>query len=210
MAATTQRKTRWASTLMIVVLIVVACYWVYLYQQLSLVNADTVAQMAYQRTLDYARTSQPEISKSLRDRAPEVFDFAESQIMQAPAALSAYLRTSALEKTQVVLDNALPAFNKVIDDALLQSRQAMVAAGGNPKDPNQVAQMINNLATQLDAQVKAHYDDIYNEYDLRAAEFVRYLNQLADGKNLEPRQQHLRNIIVSFLAVAEKKKTMPG
>lgn len=206
--AASERKTRWASLILILLLIVIGAYWGYLYQQVSLVNADTVAQIAYQRTLDSVRSSQPQISQALRERAPEIFDYAESQVLQAPAALSSYVRATALEKTQTVLDNAEPTITKVIDDALAQSHQAMIIAGADPKDPAQITRMIDSVANQIDSQIKADFDKVYAEYDARANEFVSYLNQMADGKNLDPRQQHLRNVIVSFLAVAEKRKTV--
>lgn len=201
-----ERKTRRMTILMAVLIIIIAGYWFYIYQQMSLVNAETVTQMAYQRTVEYVHTAQPEVAKALKARAPEVFDYAEAQLMHAPEALSGYLRQAALEKTQTVLDNSEPAISKVIVEALQRSRDAMIASGADPKDPVQIERTIDKMAERIDSEVKAGFDKVYADYNGKADEVVSYLNTLAEGKNLDPRQQHLRNVIVSFLAVAEKRK----
>jgi hypothetical protein len=201
-----ERKTRRMTIMMLILIMVIAGYWSYIYQKVSLINADTVTQMAYQRTLDYVHTQQPEFANALKTRAPEVFNYAEAQLMQAPEAASAYLKRFALERTQFVLDSSEPAISKVITDALQRSRDAMIASGGDPKDPAQVERLIDKMAERVDAEIKTGFDKVYTDYDARAQEAVTYLNTLAEGKNLDRRQQHVRNVVVSFLAVAEKRK----
>ncbi len=194
--------------LMTLLVLIVAGYWSYIYVRTSDINADVAADLAYRSTLEYVNNAPPSVSKALRDQAPGVFDYAEVQILAAPAKVAASIRDSAIHHTQLVLDQAEPRINQVLVDAITHAKTATEKAGFDGKDPAQLDKITGVIADQIRTDVKTSLDQVYNEYVRQAQDAVAYLEKVAAGKDLDPRQQHLRQVIVSFLAVAEKRKTM--
>ena len=194
--------------LMTLLVLIVAGYWSYIYIRTSDINADVAADMAYRRTLAYVNSAPPVLSKALRDQAPAVFDYAEVQILAAPAKVAASIRDAAIRHTQFVLDQSEPRINQVLVDAIAHAKTATEQAGFDGKDPAQLDKITGVIADQIRTDVKKSLDQVYSEYVRQAQDAVTYLEKVAAGKDLDQRQQHLRQVIVSFLAVAEKRKTM--
>jgi hypothetical protein len=205
----TNKRAGRIGMLMTLLVLIVAGYWSYIYIRTSDVNAESAADMVYLRAVDYVKASPPVLSKALRDRAPELFNYAETQLLQSPEIVAGQIRAAALKQTQIVLDQAEPRINQVIVDAIAHAKASSSAAGFDGKDPAQLDKLIDVITRQMQGDVKAALDQVYSQYDQRAQEAVAYLEKVAAGKDLDPRQQHLRQVIASFLAVAEKRKTMP-
>lgn len=194
--------------MMTLLVLFIAGYWSYVYMRTSEVNAEAAADMAYVRTLEYVKSSPPVLSKALRDQAPGVFDYAEMQVLQAPAKVAASIRDAAIGHMQVVLDQAEPRINQVLVDAIGHAKTATENAGFDSKDPAQVDKLTDAIAEQIRTEVKKSLDQVYSEYVRQAQDAVATLEKVAAGKDLDQRQQHLRQVVISFLAVAEKRKTM--
>ncbi len=206
--ARTRAQTARTSILLVVLVLAIAGYWMYLYTQTAKINAESAADYAYLRTLEYVRAAPPTVSQALNDRAPEVYDYMEAQILAAPAAISDNIQQAAVQQTQHVLDQSTPRISQVISDAVAQAKAATGKAGFDGKDPAQLDKMIAVVTDKTRAGLSEGLEKLYGEYDLKAKEAVSYLETMAAGKNLDRRQQHLRDVIVSFLAVAEKQKQL--
>ncbi len=204
--AKARAQTKRTSILLVLLVVAIGAYWVYLYNQTAKINAESAADYAYVRTLEYVRAAPPTVSQALNDRAPEIYDYLEAQILAAPAAISDNIQKAAAQQTQQVLDQSTPRFNQVITEAVGQARLATGKAGFDGKDPAQLDKMIAVVTNKTRAGLSEGLDTLYREYDLKAQEAVTYLETMAAGKNLDRRQQHLREVIISFLAVAEKQK----
>lgn len=204
----TQRRSKRMGMLLTLLVIVVAGYLTFIYVKLADVNADTASQLAYQRTLDYVNAAPPVLIKALKDKAPEVFDMAEIKMLESPAMVAGYIRQTALAKTQFVLDQSEPRVNQVIIEAVAHAKAATEKAGFDGKDPKQFDALMAKMAEEIRTQLTGELDRINGQYEQQAATLLAYLDKLAAGKDLDDRQQHVRNVIVSFLAVAEKHKTM--
>lgn len=196
------------SLMMTLIVLVVAGYWTYIYGQASKVNADSAADMAYIRTVEYIKTAPPVVSKALRDQAPGIFDYAELQVLQAPAKVAASISDAAMKQTQIVLDQSEPRINQVLTDAVTQAKVATDKVGFDGKDPAQLVKITDVIAEQIRTDAKKALDQVYADYVRQAQDAVAYLEKVAAGKDLDQRQQHLRQVMISFLAVAEKRKTM--
>lgn len=201
----TRSRRRRLSFLLILLVLVIAGYWTYIYMRVTTIDANLVSDLAYIKTLEYVKQQQPAVSKALRDRAPEVFDYAETQILQSPAMLAPLLQKAALEKTQLVLDNAEPRITQVIDDGIAHAKASMNTVGIDAKDPKQVDKFINELTRQLYANVKEGLNKVYIDYDAKAIETINYLNKISAGKDINEREKHLRTVMISFLALDAKR-----
>lgn len=204
----TRSRAARIGVLMTLLVLVIGAYWIYVYRTMSVINADVAADIVYRKTLEYANNAPPVLSKTLRQQAPALFDYAEGQILQSPALLSAYIRDAALQETQQVLDHSEPVINQVIADAVTHARTAVDQAGYDPKNPAHIEKMIDVIAQQIGTEMKKSLDKLYADYDVQAKDAIAYLNKVAAGQNLDQRQQHLRQVVISFLAVAEKRKAV--
>lgn len=206
--ASRARATR-VGVVMTLLVLIVAGYLSYIYYKLEIVNAETTSQIAYAQTLQYIKDAQPKLSQTLKDKAPAVFDVAEAKLLQSPALVSDYIKRAALDKTQIVLTEAEPRISDVITLALAHAKDATLQAGFDGKDPKQLDAMMAKLTSEIRGQMAAELNRISGQYEQQGTALLTYLDQLGTGKNLDDRQQHVRSVIVSFLAVAEKRKTMP-
>lgn len=203
-----QKRSRRTGVVMVVLVVLVAAYGMFIYSRLPSVNADTAADMAYRRAVDFVQASPPVVAKALKDKAPEVFDFAEMKILQSPSVVVAYIRKNALDQTQFVLDQSEPKFTEVITTAIAHAKTATLNAGFDGKDPAQLDALMDKVAVEMRTRMATEFQQVNGQYEDRAQTMLSYMEQLAAGKNLDVRQQRVRNVIVSFLAVAEKHKAI--
>jgi len=201
-----KRRARRNVMFTVALLLLVAGYWFYIYGQIAKINADFVAEWAYHRTVQVMSESRPAITQELKAKAPEVFDHLEALALQTPGIISNKIRDVGLEKTQAVLDHSEPVITKVVTDAVVQAKASTTAAGFDGKDPAQMDKMIDTLVAKLHTGVRDGIDKLYVDYDAKADEVVSYIDRLAAGKDLNQREQHLRQVIISFLAIDKKQK----
>ena len=205
----TRQRGRGVLITLLNLILAIGAYWAYIYQRISTIDADAVADLAYSRVLTFARQSPPLLSQALRNCAPDVFDFAEAELLRMPEVSASYIRDMALDKTRLILDDARPKIDQVISDAIANAKTHASIAGIDGKNPDQLDKFIDSLTRQIHEDARKEVDRIYVDYDAQAQGVVNYLNLLADGRKLDPRQQHLREVIISFLALSEKWKTQP-
>ena len=194
---------------LILLVLIVTGYWGYIYSRLGALNADAVADLAYFKTLEYVNKSPELMSAALRDRAPDAFDYAEAQVLQVPTLVANRIHDVALAKTQTVLDLSEPRIQQVVDDAIAKAKASTTAAGFDGKDPVQMEKLIDTLVAKIHADVRNGMDKIYLDYDRKAQDVVDYLDKLAAGKGLNAREQHLREVLISFLALDAKRQMNP-
>jgi len=204
-------RSRARRTLVVLILLVlVVCgYWAYIYHKAGELTAEKVTDLAYFKTLDYVKKSPEVMSAALRDRAPDAFDYAEAQFLQVPALVANRIQNVAMEKTQTVLDLSEPRIQQVVDDAIAKAKASTTAAGFDGKDPAQMEKLIDTLVAKIHADMRNGMDKIYLDYDRKAQDVVDYIDKLAAGKGLTVREQHLREVLIGFLALDAKRQANP-
>lgn len=200
----TRSRRKRTSFILILLVLVIAGYWTYLYKQVTAIDANMVSDLAYVKTMEYVNQQQPVISQALRARAPEIFDYAETKILQAPTTLSDMLKKATLGKTQVVLDNFETQITQLLNDGVTHAKASIDATGLNVNDPKQVDKFIEDASHKLYGDIKVGLNKMYIDYDAKAAELVAYLDRLSAGKDLDVRETHIRNLVISLMSVAAK------
>ena len=163
----------------------------------------------YGKLQPYVDEAPEKLGAQLKDYAPKAFKYAEDQALQAPTIGAAYVRDALMAKTTEILDEAEPKITKAISDAISQVKESSNRAGFDGKDPAQVDKLVEQLVHQVGTDAQKTMDKVYSDYSQEADQLLKHLDQLADGNHLDALEEHHRQIIISFLALAQKWKTEP-
>ncbi len=207
--AKARSRRQWTAIGMILLIVFMVAYLTFIYNQLVKVDAQFMADIAFPHLQHYVDTSRDTLGKQLRDHAPDFFDYVEKSALAAPEMGSTYVRNAILDKTSEILDQAKPQINQAVDDAINQIKTNSQGKGLDAKDQAQLDALVDQMADQFNSDVTKAMDHVYDGYRQQADEILRHLDELAQGKNLDPLQAHQRETIIRFLALAQKWKTEP-
>ena len=180
----TQTRRRNMFVGLIVLVLIMACYWTFIYTKLARIDSDYVADLAYGQVQSYVDKTPEILNTQLREHAPDLYNYAQDRVLATPAMGIAYVRDTMLDQTKVILAEAQPQFDKAISDAIAQAKASPNGAFDS-NDPAKVDKFIDALAAQIHTDAQKTMDKVYADYDRQAQVLVNHIETLAQGKNLD-------------------------
>lgn len=204
------RARLWTMRLVLAVLVLLTTgYLFYIYQELGKFDAQTVTDLAYMQIDPYIQQSPELVREELRRRAPEIIGWGEKAVLDAPAVGAAYLRQVFNEAVRDAFSKAQPQVEQAIRESLVAIKAGADKAGYNLNDKADVDRMVADAAAEFARHAGESVEQFKTEFNHKSEFILAGMTELAENKDLTPLQERHREVLLAFMALAERWKTEP-
>jgi hypothetical protein len=199
-------KARWRSTVGLVVAVAVTLatgiYLLIAYLRFGEVDPQFAVQYTQQQLVSYMPEAERALKQQLHDQEDELMDRGERRLRALPDQLAELVKSN-LSKA---IDEHMPDIEQqvyvVMKDEMGKDRTAQPGVDAE----KQFRAVMDDLAETVNKQVGV----VYRDYLLASGDPVLYLGELAEGKNLDRRQQLQRNMLQAFFVLAKIHDEQPN
>jgi hypothetical protein len=167
---------------------------------------ETFAGAASGQLHDYMPAASLELEKQLKERAPDMVEQGVKRLRAAPDQFADQLNSEAAKR----MDADMPKLeNALYEHLAVTVKQARATADeANPKgtDEQKFKAMLDALAVTYEQESTKLLTNAYDTYTSHAREILAYLEHLADGKNLDRRDELHRDLVRSVLGLLAQHK----
>jgi hypothetical protein len=194
-------------TIIIVLLVViVAGYLTVVNRMISAeLNADSLVQLAVNQAEPQIREQIGTLAVQAKENRHMLIGQASSFLKnQAPDMVFDMAMTSLQAIYAQQLADAEKQINDVIDAGVITAKETLKTRGVDLSNPEEFDKSAEQVAEIFAAESEARINDFYKKYSERSESFVAILDRLGEGKDLNAREAHYRELITSILAMLKR------
>ena len=174
-------------------------------------DAPTVVALAEQQADPYLSQPATQWASYLEDQAPALMDQAAEAALAAPPQLTEQL----LSYVDSVVDEQLPPLEAEFDKLVADLIDRMAEAAGDDFkkgqfDDAQATELVDRVSAQFEESLQDQVDGLYDRYVAVSAGLIDRLNTLATGEDLSEKDRLHRDLVTSFLALAQRVQRGAG
>jgi hypothetical protein len=205
------RRGKWRNTISVFVSVVALAligYWLwYAHGRFSReATPETFAGAASVQLHDYMPTASVELEKQLKDRAPDMVEKGVDHLRAMPGQFANQLNSEVTQRMDEDMPKLEEALYEHLSTAVKKARATADQANPNGTDDQKFKAMLDALAVSYEQESSKLLTDTYDTYTSHAREIVAYLEHLADGKNLDRRDELHRDLVRSVLGLLAQHK----
>lgn len=205
------KRRRTIGTIVLIILVVgTAAYLGFAYARFSDVRPAEVIALAEDQLQPVLNVSEEDLSKQFQSAAPSVIAKVESSVLEMPAMIERRF----YEHLDTQMDAQLPELEQQLSanfkESLKTAREHAIASGRNVDDPKKVQALMSEIAVLLRQEMQKVVENFHNDYASQASDLTHYLTLLAEGQNLDQRQQIQRDVLIHFFALMDKYQQADG
>jgi hypothetical protein len=145
------------------------------------------------------------MKRSLREQAPSVIKAGEDQLREVPNTFAAYLQNQLDQKLEAARPEAEAKLYEALKQSLDEADKHVAEVGGNTKnDEEKFKVLLDTLVSTYGTQTTKLLDDLHARYKGGATDILSHLDRLAEGKNLDAKEEAQRSMIRNFLVLARE------
>jgi len=187
-----------------VLLVIVIAYMAWIHAQVTAIDADAVVEVAQYEVQERLPDMERQASVFLIDNAPAMFDMLEENLLAAPAKLRGY----GVERINTHAKSRMVEYEAKLDE-LLERAIAVGIEELEKIDPERSREEQLEFATevaieQFEETMTEFFVNLEANYEQDLKGFNDYLEQLADGGDLGPKQRIERELILATLALKDR------
>ena len=201
-SAKKKRNIMGIATALLAIAAVIYLSWAY--SQIAQVDARTAVQLVEVQVDPYLNRPAQEWAAQLQAQAPDVMARAEAAALEMPERAS----ERAIEFVTDGLDAKMPEIKSeimtMVDDFAKGTKElAQERYGTTELNEEQMQSLMTDVSKEFERSLGEKMDELQQKYREVADELIAYLDELATSNDLTETQKIHREIIVSFLALAE-------
>lgn len=197
-----RRNTMFVALLAVTVFMV--SYLSFVYGRLAQVDAPTVVELAARQIEPSLNGASTTLSETLKSEAPTLIHKLEVSLLALPEQLAQEGRTQLNQTIRESFPTIEEELYRTLSDLIASTKAKAIENGINPDDPAAFDQIVQTIAPTIHEEARKTVDEFYRKYTASAADLIGYLQQLADNRNLDQRQQYHRQIVSLTLALMAK------
>ena len=207
-----RKRKNVVAIVMVVVVVAMVIYLSVAYSQIAKFDSEVVVNAAAHEFQQYMAQSEPVLAQRLTDEAPNVIQWAEGRVFEAPEALASQIEAMARQKVKALTPELEEELYETLKHAILEARDRVGKAEGEPVSSEEFGAILDDVALAFGEQVERFIDTVYGRFSPKIQEFTEYLEVLAkaDQTTLDRRQQQHRDLLITFLALMEKWQKEKG
>lgn len=167
---------------------------------------ETFAGAASVQLHDYMPTASVELEKQLKDRAPDMVEKGVDHLKSMPNQFANQLNSELTQRMDEDMPKLEEALYEHLSTAVKHARATADQANPTGTDEQKFKAMLDALAVVYEQESTKLLTDAYDTYTTHAREILAYLEHLADGKNLDRRDELHRDLVRSVLGLLAQHK----
>jgi hypothetical protein len=176
-------------------------YWLYYaHTKFSAVDPDFAADYAQAQLTDYLPQAGADLEVSLKSYAPQFIGEAENRLNAIPDRFADEMESEMKTQTEAAAPQIEDELSKSIKTAI---EQASTSAKGSD-DVARFKSMLDALSIVYRDESMHLVDQVHDMYAKQGSDILAYIQLLSANKNLDRRQQLHREMLQSFLLVAQQ------
>ena len=203
--AAARTRNRISLTAAFIVIVLIVSYLSFAYYEISRMNADVAARFAQMQILEYLPAAGRQIENKLTNEAPDHVAMLEAKVRQLPTRVAVQIRSTTMSK----LKDVMPKLESELSESIrtsLQVAHAQLKEKAGPTGKVSAEQLTQEAAKIYGQELRKFVDKVYGQYANHAGFVTSHLSHLAEGKNLDEREQIQRQAMQYFLAMLELQR----
>lgn len=203
--AAARLRNRISLTAALLVIVLIISYLSFAYYEISRTDAEVAAQFAQVQIMDYLPAAGRQIEGKLTNEAPVHIDALEKKVRELPVLVAGQVRTTTVSK----LKEVLPKLEEELSESIrtsLQVAHGQLKEKVGPTGKVKAEQLIDEASKIYGQELQKFVDKVYAQYAQNAGYVTAHLGHLADGKDLDGREQIQRQAVQYFLAMLEVQR----
>lgn len=186
--------------------IVVAGYLFIVSRKLNdLLNAETLVQLAVEKVEPQIKTQISSLALQAKENRKILISQASDFIKnQAPDMIFDTALNSLSQLYSRQLEDAERQINEVIDAGVITAKETLKSRGVDLSKPEEFDKSAEKVAEVFAGESEARINDFYKKYTERSEAFTAILDRLGEGKGLNRREAHYRELITIVLATVKR------
>ncbi len=168
-------------------------------------DADTVVTLAVEQARPQIKAQISSLALQAKEKRTDVVSKA-SEFLRNDAPNLVFDR--AMDSLQGLYSNELlkaeKQINEVIDAGVITAKETLKERGVDLSKPEEFDKSAEKVAEIFAKESESRINDFYKKYTERSESFISILDRLGEGKGLNKREEHYRDLITGVLAVIKK------